>query len=118
MPFGWRVSAEDGWIVFLLVHPPPCQSRCVSRRKEENGGERNGKSGRQEKVKGRGKEVEEERRGKGERRGRKEEGIEGSERGNVKQTYIPPSIVLPIYKRWGFTMIISLPEGYKGNYDS
>ena len=71
MPFGWRVSAEDGWIVFLLVHPPPCQSMCVSRRKEENGGERNGKSGRQEKVKERGKEVEEERRGK-EREKRKE----------------------------------------------
>ena len=92
MPFGWRVSAEDGWIVFLLVHPPPCQSMCVSRRKEENG-ERNGKSGRQEKVKGRGKEVEEERRGK-ERRGRKGEGKEGGQ--NVKQTYIPLSIPLPI----------------------
>ena len=29
--------------------------------------------------------------------------------------FIPPSIVLPIYNRWGVTVIIFLHEGYKGN---
>ena len=91
MPFGQRVSAEDGWIASLLVHPPPYPSMCASRRKEENGRERKGKSGTQEKVKGRGKEVEEgrgkeeeeERGGKGwkERRGRQGEATEGIEEG-------------------------------------
>ena len=32
-------------------------------------------------------------------------------------TYIPPSTVLPI-QQVGFTVIISLPEGCKGNYGS
>ena len=69
MPFGWRVSAEDGWIVFLLVYPPPCQSMCVSGKKKENG-ERE----KREEWKTRESEGERERSGGGkEREGKREE---------------------------------------------